>query len=84
MSFHEDEIAYIVANGFRVLPVRVVRTTGDLYTLALKSGKCIRLPEGRLYATEAEAERIVQRIVVKEEQPAPSDPHEWERRYWEQ
>ena len=83
MKFQPDDDAYIVENGVRVLPVRIVRVSGDLYTIALAPGKVIRLREGRLFPTEEEAEKHLSIILAKPkvEKAEIRDPHEWDRRH---
>ena len=76
MKYKEDQIVYIVENNLRVTPVRVVRVSGDLYSIALGAGRMIRLREGRLYASAEEAEKQIHKIVRSE--PEIRDPHEWE------
>ena len=83
MKFQPDDDAYIVENGVRVLPVRIVRVSGDLYTIALAPGKVIRFREGRLFPTAEEAEKHLSIIQAKPkvEEPEVGDPHDWERRH---
>lgn len=52
--------AFIVANGLKVRPVRVISVSGGLYTLAFRDGPgATRLKEGRLYRTEEDAESSI-------------------------
>ena len=76
MKYKENQIVYIVENNLRVTPVRVVRVSGDLYSIALGAGRMIRLREGRLYASVEEAEKHVHKIAKPEAEIR--DPHEWE------
>ena len=82
MMFRENDIAYIVENHMCVTKVRVMRVSGSLCTVTPGEGKALRLPEGRLYKTQEEAEKHVHRI-IKAEQPKENtigDPHQWEYR----
>lgn len=76
MKYKEDQTVYIVENNLRVTPVRVVRVSGDLYSVALGAGRMIRLREGRLYASAEEAGKHVHTITKLESEIR--DPHEWE------
>ena len=82
MKFQENDIAYIVENNLRVTKVRVIRSAGGRCTVSIGEGKALRLPEGRLYKTQEEAEKHVYRT-IKTEQPTEKsigDPHQWEYR----
>ena len=82
MRFKENDIAYIVENSLRVTKVRIIRSAGGRCTVSIGEGKALRLPEGRLYKTQEEAEKHVHRI-IKAEQPKENtigDPHQWEYR----
>lgn len=56
-AFNAGAEAFIVANGLKVRPVKVISVSGGLYTLIFRDGPgATRLKEGRLYRTEKDAE----------------------------
>lgn len=56
-AFNAGAEAFIVANGLKVRPVKVISVSGGLYTLMFRDGPgATRLKEGRLYRTEKDAE----------------------------
>ena len=60
-AFNAGAEAYIVANGLKVRPVKVISVSGGLYTLMFRDGPgATRLKEGRLYRTEEDAEGSIQ------------------------
>ena len=80
MKYRENDIAYIVENNLCVTKVRIIRTADGRCTVSIGEGKAPRLPEGRLYKTQEEAEKHVYRS-VKVEHPKEviaGDPHQWE------
>lgn len=82
MRFRENDIAFIVENNLHVSCVRVIRVSGGFCTVSPGKEKALRLPEGRLYKTQEEAEKHVYRS-MKAEQPKEiiaGDPHQWEYR----
>lgn len=53
--------AYIIANGTKVRPVRIIAQSGGLYTLLFKDGRgSTKLKKGRLYRTKEDAERSIE------------------------
>ena len=69
--FREGEKAYIIENNLRVTPVHIVRSYGDLYTVALSHQCWITLREGRLFRTQEEAQKKVGIVPVPvREEPA--------------
>lgn len=57
MAFTRGDICYILENNMNVRAAKVARRQGGFYIIQLV-GSCgaIRLPESRLFATEADAE----------------------------
>lgn len=51
----KGDAAYIIISNASVEPVQVIRVQANLVTVKLSTGGAIRVPAGRLYATEAEA-----------------------------
>ena len=65
--------AFIVANGRRVRPVRILYEDHGLYTLLFLDNQGVsRLKKGRLFATKEDAEKTIKR---NEEIKGPRDPH---------
>ena len=55
-AFNAGAEAFIVANGLKVRPVKVISESGGLYTLMFRDAPgATRLKEGRLYRTEEDA-----------------------------
>ena len=65
--------AFIVANGRRVRPVRILYEDHGLYTLLFTDNQgVVRLKQKRLFCTKEEAEKTIKK---KEEIKGPRDPH---------
>ena len=75
--FEIDDEVFFVANGVRVVPVRVMKVEDNLVTVRVDQKKAIRLPAKRLYETAAEAEKHIRKIETIE--TGYADPHEWQR-----
>lgn len=59
-AFNTGAEAYIVENGLKVRPVKVISVSGGLYTLKFRDGPgATRLKEGRLYRTEKDAQSSI-------------------------
>ena len=58
MIFNAGDTAYIIENGIRVKPVKILSRIGDMYTAI-----CVR--HTRLFATAEEAEKIMSGVVQK-------------------
>ena len=59
-AFNTGADAFIVANGLKVRPVKVISVSGGLYTLMFRDGSgATRLKEGRLYRTEEDAKSSI-------------------------
>ena len=59
-AFNTGADAFIVANGLKVRPVKVISVSGGLYTLMFRDGSgATRLKEGRLYRTEEDAQSSI-------------------------
>lgn len=67
--------AFIVANGRRVRPVKVLSEDCGLYTLLFTDNQgVVRLKKGRLFATKEEAESTIKK---KEELKGFRNPHSY-------
>ena len=65
--------AFIVANGRRVRPVRILYEDHGLYTLLFTDNQgVVRLKQNRLFCTKVEAEKTIKR---NEEIKGPRNPH---------
>ena len=64
MIFNAGDTAYIIENGIRVKPVKILSRIGDMYTVRVGRGAiCVRYT--RLFATAEEAEKIMSGVVQK-------------------
>ena len=64
MIFNTGDTAYIIENGIRVTPVKVMNRIGDMYTVRIGRGAiCVR--RSRLFATAKEAEKTMSGVVQK-------------------
>jgi hypothetical protein len=58
MIFNAGDTAYIIENGIRVKPVKILSRIGDMYTVRIGRGAiCVR--HTRLFATAVEAEKTM-------------------------
>ncbi len=65
--------AFIVTNGRRVRPVRILYEDHGLYTLLFTDTQgVVRLKQTRLFSTKEEAEKTIKR---NEEIKGPRNPH---------
>ena len=65
--------AFIVANGRKVRPVKILYEDHGLYTLLFTDNHgVVRLKEGRLFASKEDAEKTIKK---HEEIRGPRDPH---------
>lgn len=65
--------AFIVANGRRIRPVRILYENQGLYTLLFTDNQgVVRLKGHRLFRTKEEAEKTIKR---NDEIKGPRDPH---------
>ena len=65
--------AFIVANGRRVRPVKILYEDHGLYTLLFTDNQgVVRLKQNRLFSTKEEAEKTIKR---NEEIKGPRNPH---------
>ena len=59
-AFRVGTEAFIVANGIKVRPVRIVSVNSGFYTLRFLDGSGVtRLKKGRLYKTKEDAEDYI-------------------------
>ena len=64
MIFNTGDTAYIIENGIRVKPVKILNRIGDMYTVRIGRGAiCVR--HTRLFASEVEAEKTMAGVVQK-------------------
>ncbi len=59
------EIIYFLQSKKNVIQARIIAVSGGFYTLKLADGGGIRLRESRLYATEEDAKKAIQKPYVK-------------------
>lgn len=61
MHYEELDEAYIILNNIRIKPVSVIFAKGGFVTIRVNGG-AIRVREDRLYRTEEEAQKELERI----------------------
>ena len=63
-AFNIGADAFIVTNGLKVRPVKVISVSGGLYTLMFRDGSgATRLKEGRLYRTAEDAKNSIRKYI---------------------
>ena len=67
MIFNAGDTAYIIENGIRVKPVKILNRIGDMYTVRIGRGAiCVRYT--RLFATAEEAKKHAVKLEELNEQ----------------
>ena len=65
IMFRKGQTVYFLQSKKNVMQARIIAVSGGFYTLKLADGGGIRLRESRLYATEEDAKKAIQKPYVK-------------------
>ena len=65
IMFRKGQTVYFLQSKKNVIPARIIAVSGGFYTLKLADGGGIRLRESRLYATEEDAKKAIQKPYIK-------------------
>ena len=65
IMFRKGQTVYFLQSKKNVIQARIIAVSGGFYTLKLADGGGIRLRESRLYATEEDAKKEIQKPYVK-------------------
>ncbi|SEW38323.1 hypothetical protein SAMN05216413_2633 [Ruminococcaceae bacterium KH2T8] len=59
-KYSRGDIVYVVSNGIYIMKMEIISISGDFYTLrSVDSGAGTRLKKHRIYATEEEAQKVI-------------------------
>ena len=65
IMFRKGQTVYFLQSKKNIIQARIIAVSGGFYTLKLADGGGIRMRESRLYATEEEAKKAIQKLYVK-------------------